>query len=91
MVAQNQDAQVNSPSVSLIRYLGFQLYLKSLFRSSNSAHPKPTWCAASTAAAPPTRQRRAAPTRAGGNDRRFLFFASTFDLFLVLTIIFFSD
>jgi hypothetical protein len=27
--------------------------------------------------------------RAGGNDRRFLFFASTFDLFLVLTIIFF--
>jgi hypothetical protein len=56
------------------------------FLFPNSAHPKPTWCTASTAAVPPTRQRGAAPMRAGGNDRRFLFFAFNFDSFLVLTI-----
>jgi hypothetical protein len=37
MAAQNQDVQVNSPSVSFIRHLDFRFYLKSLFRSSSGA------------------------------------------------------
>jgi hypothetical protein len=32
MAAQNQAAQVNFPSISFIRHLGFQFYMRFLFR-----------------------------------------------------------
>jgi hypothetical protein len=37
MAAQNQAAQVNSPPVSFIRHLGFQFYLRFLFRFPSGA------------------------------------------------------
>jgi hypothetical protein len=89
-LARPINATIGAPSSPLGRLALESLPISVLFLSKQCTS-QTTMVHASTAAAPPTRQRGAAPMRAGGNDRRFALFDSTFDLLLVLTIIYFSD